>query len=314
MYSVNLKAIDLNLLLALDTLLAAGSVTRAAAQLGITQPAMSNTLRRLREIVADPIFVKRGRDLVPTSWATAVRPALARALRDLESALATDRKFDPAVTDATITIAISDYWQFTLLPRLLERLERDAPKVRLHVTAAAESVLANDLPSAVVSAAVFLVPRSFPGLRCETFITDTYACIVRRGHPLKGPRLKLSDLTRFRQVIVAPRGPWHERLNEALHRRGLGIDLALLTAHNQVALDVVSRTDYFAIIPREIALQARRSRPLKLLSPPIPLGDFSLGLYWHASTDASPLHRWFRELMIKEARAAYFGRVHAGGG
>ena len=194
MVLVNLKAIDLNLLFALDRLLLAGSVTQAAAQLGITQPAMSNALRRLREIVADPIFIKQGRVLVPTPWATAVGPVLAQAMRDLESALATERRFDPGTAEATITIAISDFWQFKLLPRLLQRLEGAAPKVRLHVTGISESVLVNDLPRAKVSAAVFLAPRSFPGLHCETFMTDTYACIVRRTHPIKGRKLKLADL------------------------------------------------------------------------------------------------------------------------
>jgi len=305
--AVNLKAIDLNLLLALDRLLATGSVTRASAELGITQPAMSNALRRLRDIVADPIFLKQGRTLVPTAWAAAVRPALARPLGDLEAALATNREFDSRAADATITIAISDYWQFTLLPRLLARLERDAPRVRLYVMATSESVLTNELPRGTVSAAIYLSPRTFQGLHCETFMTDGYACIVRRGHPIKGRTARLEDLARFRHVVVAPRGPWSARLSEVLHRRKLDADIALLTAHNHVALDVVSRTNYIAIVPRQIARQAQRSWPLRVLAPPIPLGDFSLGLFWHTGTDASPLHRWFRAVMIGEAREAYLG-------
>lgn len=306
---MNLKAIDLNLLVALDTLLTANSVTSAAKHLGITQPAMSNALRRLRDMVGDPIFVKHGHALVPTPWAAAVRPALARALRDLESALGTGQRFDPATAEATVTIAVSDYWQFTLLPPLVERLQQEAPKIRLHVTATAESVLASDLPKGTVSVALYLAPRALSGLHCETFVTDGYACIVRRRHPLKGRHLELGDLARFRQVVVSPRGPWSERLNEALHRAGITTELALMTAHNQVALDVVSRTDCIAIVPKRIARRACQTWPLKMLTPPIPLGEFSLGLYWHESTEASPLHRWFRALMIKEARAAYLGPV-----
>ena len=270
---------------------------------------MSNALRRLRDLVGDPVLVKQGRFLVPTAWSSSVRAPLSRALRDLEAAIASDRKFDPSTADATITIAISDYWQFTLLPRLLGRLGREAPRIRLHIVGTSENVLANDLPSGAVSAAVFLVSRTGTGLHCETLLTDSYVFIVRRQHPLRSIKLKLVQLARFRQVAVAPRGPWSEILDEALHRQGLTIEPALLTAHNQVALDTVSQTNHFAVIPGQIARRACESWPLKILASPIALGEFSLGLYWHSRTDESPLHRWFRDLMISEARAAYFGTV-----
>jgi DNA-binding transcriptional LysR family regulator len=305
---MNLSGIDLNLLVALDALVGTSSVTKAARQNGITQPAMSNALRRLRDVCGDPILVKHGRSLVPTPWARDVRPVLARALGDLDAALSTGRSFDPSGAKAAMTIAMSDYWQFSLLPRLLERLGSEAPGLRLRVTPTSERALSRELPAGEVDAAIFLAPRSLTGIRCDAFVTDSYVCALRRGHRVKRGGLTLERYASCRHVVVSPRGPWEQRLDEALRRRGLTLELALETPHIQVALDIVGRTDFVAIIPQRVAQQERRGRSLKLISPPVPLGEFSLGLYWHDSTDSNPLHRWFRRLVIEEARSTYYGR------
>src|SRR5262249_3096370 len=160
-------------------------------------------------------------------WAKSVRPILARGLGDLGAALSTGRSFDPSGAKAAMTLAMSDYWQFSLLPSLLERLGSEAPGLRLHVTPTSERPLSPERPAGEVGAAIFLAPRSSTGIRCETFVTDSYVCALRRGHPVKRGGFTLERYASCRQVVVSPRGPWEERLDEALQRRGLTLELAL---------------------------------------------------------------------------------------
>ncbi len=305
---MNIKNIDLNLLAVLDSLLATGSVTRAAAQAGITQPAMSNALGRLRRSFGDPLFVRSGRNLVPTPRALLLRPALARALADLQSSVDIGLAFDPATARTTLRVAFSDYWHLALLPRLVARIEREAPGVQLQASPVGEHVLADDIPRGAVDAAIFLSPTTLPGMHCETFVNDTYVCVARRDHPIVRTELTLERFAACRQVVVTPQGPWASHLHEAMHRRGLAPQSVLATPHIQVALDIIARTDYLSVLPRQVARQARGKKPLRVWPCPVPTGSFSLGLYWHESTDQSLPHRWFRDLLLTDARAVYAGR------
>lgn len=305
---MNLSGVDLNLLLALDALLATGSVTNAARRIGITQPAMSNALRRLRAVFGDPILIRNGRTMLLTTWSVQVAPRLAEALQLLEASVGHSNHFDPAAATGVLTIAISDYWQFAVLPKLIQRLEREAPKVHLQAMPVSEAVVLSGLARGDASAAIFLAPRSFPGLHSETFVTDSYVGIARVGHAGFKGKTGVEEWLRHRQIVVTPRGPWFERLSEVAHGKGLSLVASLSTAHQFVALDVASRTNAVAIVPRQIAKQALRRWPIKILPPPIPLGTFSLALYWHVTNDKSPLHRWFRRMVTDEAKSAYFGK------
>jgi DNA-binding transcriptional LysR family regulator len=306
-HGVNLKGIDLNLVVALDALLRTSSVTRAASELGLSQPAVSNALSRLRNALGDPLFVRHGKRLVPTPAALAMQPALRRALGELERAIFPKRSFDPSSARAVLRLAVSDYWQFALLPSLVEWLERHAPGVRLDATPVGERTLAEDLSAGRVDAAIYLNPFAAPGLHAEPLFSDGYVCAVRRGHPLARKRAALADFARYRQVVVTPRGPWSETLDRALQAEGLDPHVALATPHFQVALAIVARTDCATVLPRRIAEQQRVARKLQLLRPPIELGEFSLAVFSHERTSGYPLHDWFRALLSRMARQSYLG-------
>jgi DNA-binding transcriptional LysR family regulator len=304
---MNLKGIDLNLVVALDALLRAGSVTGAAAELGLSQPAMSNALARLRVVLEDPLFVRQGKRLVPTPAAIELQPTLRRALAELELAMCSRRRFDPREAGGVLRLAISDYWHFALLPTLVEWLDRHAPGIRLDTMPVGERTVIEDLPAGRVDAAIYLSPLAAPGLRAETLFSDGYVCAVRRRHPLARKRVSLADFASYRQVVVTPPGPWSVALTHALHREQLESRVALATAHFQVALAVVARTNYVTVLPRRIAQRQRVNRTLSLLRTPVPLGEFSLALFWHERTQGYPVHEWFRSALVPMARRSYLG-------
>jgi DNA-binding transcriptional LysR family regulator len=158
-----------------------------------------------------------------------------------------------------------------------------------------EDVLLEGLPSGRIDAAVFLSGVERHDLRSVALLADRYAVVVKEGHPLAGRDLHFLDLARFRQVALTPVGIWADHVGRAFEGSGQHIERALSTAHIQVALDVVLRTDYFSVFPLCIANQMARKHPLEVLAFPEQLEGFSLSLYWHERSHVDPLRAWFRD-------------------
>lgn len=305
---MNIKTIDLNLLVVFSAVMREGTVTRAAQRLGVTQPALSNALGRLRRALSDPLFVRRGRQLVPTPRAAALAPVVERSLGALEAALSPRKAFVPAEAAGTVRLALSEYWQFMLVPELLSMLSTEAPSLDLAISDLTPGVLNGALAVGKIDAAIFLSSDAQPDLHGERLVEDSYVAVVRRGHSLTSSRLSLEAYASCAQVRVTPVGPWAERIGRALGAAGLSSAKVLETAHVQVAVEIVSRTDHLAVLPRHIALQARSRWPVKLLPLPVDAGGLALSLYWHARSDADPLHRWFRSRLSHLARVVYHRR------
>jgi DNA-binding transcriptional LysR family regulator len=302
---MNLRDLDLNLLLVLDALLDAGGVGAAAERLGLSQPAVSNALRRLRERLRQPLFTKHGRQLVPTPETLALAPVVRSALATLEQALFRPPAFQPQLARGTVTLGMTDYWYARLLPPLVAHLEQHAPAVQLQTAGTGEEVLADALPRGDLDAAIFLHPRAYPGVRAEILVSDSYVVVARRGHPHAQRPMSLEGLAEQRHVVVSPLGPWASQLGDAMHRAGLAFRVALRTSQMQVAMDVVARTDYVSVLPHRVAEQLRHGLPIRLLPLPVPTEGFTLALYWHERSQDDPLHRWFRALTARLARQVY---------
>jgi len=302
---VNVSRIDLNLLPVLDAVLEAGSVGGAAARLGLSQPAVSNALRRLQETLDLRLFTRHGRRLVPTPAALGLAPVIRAALASLDQGLFRAPRFEPRAAVGTFTLAISDYWHAALLPALIAYLDVHAPGVRLDATATGEEVLAGALPRGEAHAAIFLHPRVHAGVQSEILISDDYLLVVRRGHPFVGRKLDVRDLVEHRQVVVAPQGPWAEELGQDLRRERLVPRIALVTPQVRVAMDIVSRTDCITIVPRGVASRLRSHFAVRLLPIPIRTEGFTLALYWHDRCASDPLQQWLRSIVIKLARQVY---------
>lgn len=292
---MNISAVNLNLLVAFDALLAERHVTRAARRVGVTQSAMSNSLRRLRTLFGDPLFLRNARGVVPTPRALALGPLVRDGLARLETALGAPT-FDPTAAERTFTVAASDFVQLVVLPPLLARLAKAAPRVRLEVRAWGRHAVPEDLARGEVDAAIGYFDRIPPRHRHRVLFREPFACIVRKGHPAlpkRARRLDAATWASIPHVVVsedAARGP--TLVDHALAKRGLTRTVALRVSQFLVVPAIVAATDLSAAIDRRVALAA--NLPLEVFEPPIPLPEGRVAMVWHERTHGDPASEWLR--------------------
>ena len=293
-----LAALDLNLMVALHALLTEASVTRAARRIALSQSAASHALARLRILIADPLLVRSGRRLDLTPRARALLPALERGLSEIDGALTGEPAFDPATTRREFTMGLADYFQATVLPPLLARLSREAPRVRLSAVAFPDvftRMEAGTMDLAMLSDAD--VPAGFS---LQNLFSDGFVCVVRKGHPLaRGPRLSMATYLKLGHVVVAPGGQSGSIVDTALEQRGLQRHVALRISSFLTAPIVISQSDLISTGPERILRPLAGRYPLRLLPPPLRLGRFNLQLVWHDRWQNDPAHRWLRRLIAE---------------
>jgi DNA-binding transcriptional LysR family regulator len=288
---------DLNLLAALDVLLEERSVTRAAERLGVTQPAASRMLGRLRAALHDPLFVRTARGLVPTRRALALAAPLRQAVRDLERVALASPAFDPATARRTFRIAAVDYAQATILAPLLARIAAEAPHVDVHVRQpSAESE--RDLESGALD--LLLVPRqpSGPGVVWTPLHRAGYACLVWRRHACR--RLTLVRFAAMAHVLVTPRErPGRGVVDTVLEQHGLTRRVAVRVPTFLMVPYLLVGTERIATVPRRIADELARRHPLRVLAPPVAVPEFTLCQAWHELHRHDLGHRWLRDRVAR---------------
>jgi DNA-binding transcriptional LysR family regulator len=291
---MNVRDIDLNLLRVFDAVLRERGVTAAAARLGLTQPAVSNALARLRALFGDALFVRTAEGMDATPFARELGEPVRQALALLESALAHGPGFDPGASSRAFRFYMSDLGQIEFLPPLLERVQRDAPGVRLEAVA----LEIEDIPEALATGALDLAVGFLPGLgppvRRRPLFRDPYVCLMRADHPIQ-------NLTRKRfmeasHALVTYRGG-HRVIEEALDRAGLSRRIALRVPHFTVAPMVLERTDLVLTLPQRVARVFEKRGNLKSLPPPVPIPPAEVAVHWHERFEGDPGNRWLRDLM-----------------
>ncbi|WP_419825610.1 LysR family transcriptional regulator [Sphingomonas sp.] len=292
---------DLKLLVALDALLAEGSVVGAAARLGLSASAMSRTLARLRETTGDPLLVRAGRGLVPTPRADELRSRAARLVAEARDALRPTTELNLSRLEATFTLRTSDGFVENFGAALLARVVRDAPGVRLRFTPKLDrdtAVLRDgrvDLDTGVVG------PATDPEVRASALFRDRFVGVVRSDHALaKRPITPASYAGEGH--ILGPREPAHRRpIDDALAALGLKRRVAVIVTGFGAALALVRGSDLVAAVP-ERHTEAMRDG-LTSFALPFAMSEIAVSMLWHPRRDADPAHRWLREC-LKEVCAA----------
>jgi DNA-binding transcriptional LysR family regulator len=299
--AVNLRAMNLNLLLVLDALLEERHVSRAAQRLGLSQPAVSNALAQLRTLLGDPLLVRSGGGMIPTERARALAGPLHAAIAALEGALAPPEAFDPARAERTFTLAASDFVEFVLLPKLLARLAREAPGVRLQLRAWPHNRIPPTLETGEVDLMMGFLGDVPPAHRSERLFGDEFVCIVRKDHPRVRRRLTLATYTALSHVLVTPESGAPGVVDVELAKMGLSRTVGLRISHFLMVPTIVATTDFVAAVSRRVAEEAAKWLPLRVLDPPLPLPRGAVAQAWHERTHASAPHAWLRKVVAEIA-------------
>ncbi|MBN9166086.1 MAG: LysR family transcriptional regulator [Myxococcales bacterium] len=298
---MNVSGVNLNLLAALDALITERSVTRAASRLRVTQSAMSNSLQRLRELYDDPLFHRVGRGIVPTPRALAIAPQLRDGLALLGATLAPGG-FDPATTDRTFVLALSDYVEFVLVPPLLRRIAAVAPKIRIAVVPWGLHEIPPSLASGDVDLMIGFYGKLPPRHEEQLLFEDRYVCIVRRGHPRVGAKLTLARYLTLDHVIVSQTRDGVGSVDIALAKRGMKRHVGARVSHFLMVPRLIADTDFVAAMSRRAVEPFVKTFGLRVHPPPLPLPVGKIGQVWHSRQAADPAARWLRETIADIAR------------
>jgi DNA-binding transcriptional LysR family regulator len=300
---VSLSAIDLNLLLVLNTVLHERSVAKAAQRLHVTPSAISNGLAKLRAALGDPLVTRRGRGIVPTPRALELAPALARALGELERAV-THSPFDPATCTRTFTLAMADAGQVASLPSIAAALAHGMPQARLRVVGIESLLSLGDLGSGEVDLH-FGMRASGPGIHAETLYEEPLCLVARAGHPQAQRKLSLERLAALRHVAVeiAPGRGFRDPLAASYARAQLPRAIAITVPTFAAAAAIAVATDLVATLPRSLFEAQGRTLGLVAIRGPVPEHRVSMALCWHERTHADPAATAFRAL-VRQALAA----------
>src|SRR3954463_13694509 len=275
---MNVQDIDLNLLRVFDAVLHERGVTPAAARLGLTQPAVSNALARLRTVFGDPLFLRTPSGMDATPFARELAEPVRQALALLESALAHGPGFDPASATRAFRFYMSDLGQIEFLPPLIERVQTHAPGVRLEAVALEVEDIGAALAAGTLDLAVGFLPGLGAPVRRRSLFRDPYLCLMRADHPIQS--LTKKKFAEASHALVSYRGG-HRVIEEALERAGLARKIALRVPHFTVMPMVLERSDLLLTLPGRVARVYERRGNLISRSLPIPIPPAEVAVHWH---------------------------------
>ncbi len=309
---MNLKNIDLNLLVYLDVLLRERNVTRAAESLGISQPAMSNGLRRLRELFSDPLLVRTSGGMSPTERAEDLQPKIREVVASIQGVVQPEGQFDAASASRVFRISVSDYTESTLLPYMLRRMRLEAPDVTLDILTPSD-VSFQDLERGGVDLVINrfdVLPQSF---HQRPIWRDGFSCLISSQNPIR-KNFNLDTYLEAGHVWVSKTGMgvgvgmepgagqglgW---IDEALAKLGKERRIRVFTRHYEAAMRLADLRDLIVTLPSKAANRLKDDPSVIILPPPFEIPDFELTMAWSPLLQHHPAHRWMRGLIADVAR------------
>ena len=307
---MNLQGIDLNLLVALDALLAEESVSGAAKRLHIGQPAMSATLQRLRRLFGDPIFIKRGRGLAPTPFAKSLTAPLRETLQRVESLLASGATFTPAADNRDFSITTNDYVAAVFLRPLMVRLAVEAPHVKLHIQPVRDDftdrIRRGETDLLILPKDVFPQYRDFPH---KPLFSDRYVCAVDASNPDVKGALTLAQVSAQPYAAVNV-GMLPSSAEMQLDSMGIVRNTQITIETFTLAPFILRGTRLLSLIQERLALALNDRGTLRLIEPPMPLQPLKMIMLWSQQNAEDPGHQWLRQRLSSLA-AELFASHHS---
>ncbi len=297
---MDIRAVDLNLLKAFDALTNERAVTRAAGRIGLSQPAMSHALSRLRDLFADDLFVRTPTGMEPTARAREIAPLVAAAIEHIEAALNLGIGFDPAKSAGIFTAGMAEYAEVALVGRLAAAFADHAARATLRLTPLTGADAAEQLDRGAIDVAVAHLNTLPAHIELMLLLRDPFVVVARRGHPVAGQQPSLEAYAALNHILVSPRGDTSGALDRILVDFGLRRRIALLVA-TYLALPVaLAASDLVATVPSRTARQIAAIAEIEIMPLPI---DFSMtvSIAWHRRAASEPAQAWFRALLIEAA-------------
>lgn len=296
---MDLRDIDLNLLVVFNELLKTGRVNVVADRLGLTQPAVSNALARLRRTLGDDLFVRTATGMQPTPFAEGLAEPVAYALGAIHGALNQSVVFDPAKSRQTFTIAMTDIGEIHFLPDLVERLAVVAPGVSIGTVRNQSIDLEKEMEAGNVHLAIGLLPHLQAGFFQRRLLTQRYVCLYRRGHAFDGRAMSRSDFGAADHIGIVAAGTGHGIVDEMLDRLGVTRKIRLRVPHFVSVGHILRSTEMIATVPEVLARRISEPFGLTFQPHPVALPEISIGLYWHSKFHRDAANQWLRDLVCR---------------
>ena len=312
----NFRTLDLNLLRVFDQVMAERSLTRAARSLSLTQPAVSNALRRLREALGDELVVRDGQGMAPTPRALALWPTVREALRQLQSSLSPS-SFEPATATTTFVLAMADATAAELMPGLIDILEHQAPGVAIRVL----PLSTRDPRSLLDEGGVDLAVGHFPSVLADLVVRaqadeavafahqrlydGQYVCVMRSGHPLARGPLTLDKFCAARHMLVSFSGRPYGFIDESLASLGKRRQVVLTVNQFFTAGRVVANSNLLTVLPQHFVSVTGIADQLALRQLPFDVAPVHVDAVWHSRMDAQSAHQWLRNAVVLASKRAF---------
>ncbi|PSB10555.1 LysR family transcriptional regulator [Pleurocapsa sp. CCALA 161] len=293
----NLRKLDLNLLIALDVLIAEASVTKAAVKLNMSQSAMSHALKRLRTILNDDILIRTSREMEVTPYARQISDRVRQILIDIESTLLSQTTFNPAIAQSTFRIAASDYVEATIGINLIQQLSSQAPGIRIRITNLNKETVMDAIDDNRID---LLIGAKLP-LKSwhveQDLYREEFVCVMKSDDALT--ELSVEDYLLRSHLLVSMRDDFQGKVDEILEQQQQSRQVIWSTPHFMAIPFLLANSDCVALLPRRMAQQCAKAMDLKLLSPPMTIEGFTVSMIWHQRNINRPQHQWLRAQVIE---------------
>lgn len=294
-----LANIDLNLLVVFDLLYQEQNTQRVALRLGITQPAVSHALKRLRHLLDDVLFERTSQGLQPTPRASRLYPGIADALSRMNNTLNLSDDFNPAQSDRTFHINMTDIGEIVFLPRLLQHLSHHAPGVLLNTVRSHHNDLKNEMEEGQIDLAVGLIPQLGAGFYQQRLFVQRYVCLMRHDHPLATGEFGLEEFRSAHHAVVVAQGTGHGMVEEQLANAGIKRPVRLTLPHFAAVPYIISSSDLVVTVTDKLAEATCERFGLTLREHPFAFPAVPINLFWHRRFHQDPGNRWLRGLMFE---------------
>ncbi|WP_027802470.1 LysR family transcriptional regulator [Paraburkholderia dilworthii] len=297
---MELHDIDLNLLVVFNELLRQRRVSAVAEKLGISQPAISNALNRLRRILGDELFLRTSKGMIPTPFAETLAEPIGFALGAIYNTLNATTTFDPASSSRTFTVAMTDIGEIYFLPALMKRLGKIAPNVTISTVRRTSDTLQEEMETGRVDLAIGFIPDLKTGFFQRRLFRQRYVCIFRKGHAVAKAGMTLAAFREAEHVSIVAEGTGHGMVDDVIQRAGMARNIRLRVPHFVAVGHILQTTDLIAVVPQAYATRTLAPFALEQAACPVKIPDIAINVLWHAKNHREPGNQWLRQLVFEE--------------